>query len=74
MSNYKKRTKRLLLFLSTAPTIQAMAGIYPLAQEQKSFASFLQKRRFFLAYLTANGPFSLTIVQFSHAAKVTQAR
>jgi len=27
------------------PTYPAMAGIHPLAPEQKSFASFLQKRR-----------------------------
>jgi hypothetical protein len=31
--------------LTSAP---AMASIWPLAQEQKSFGSFLQKRTFFL--------------------------
>jgi hypothetical protein len=30
-------------------TIQAMAGIVGLAQKQKSFASFLQKRRLLLS-------------------------
>jgi hypothetical protein len=33
---------------SAALTIEAMARIYPRAQEQKSFGSFLQKRTPFL--------------------------
>jgi hypothetical protein len=35
-------------YLCAALKIPAMASILPLAQTQKSFASFLQKRRIFL--------------------------
>jgi hypothetical protein len=43
---FEEKNQKTLIF-SAAPNAPAMAWICPLAQTQKSFGSFLQKRTFF---------------------------
>jgi hypothetical protein len=42
---FSEEKKQKTFNLSAAPTFPAMAGKHPPAPSQKSFASFLQKRR-----------------------------